>query len=179
MALNIPTAEVLGALIDVSDWQKIVDSFTFLANAPACRVYHNTTQAVADATETSLVFNSERHDPAGMHSTVTNTGRITITDAGVYMVSFSGEFTAGTDYLCLYSLCRLNGTTVIGRSPTARHDSGDGSSPATSFAFLYKFAAADYIEVRAYQNNGANTSRNMLSTGNFSPEFAAQWVALG
>lgn len=179
MALNIPATVVTGEFVDAADWNAMVETFQFLASPPGCRVYHDTTQSVSDITETTLSFNQERFDVGGMHSTSSNTSRITINTAGVYVVSFSCEFASAIDYLCLYSLCRLNGTTVIGRSPTYRHDSGDGSSAATSFSFLHKFAAADYIEVRVYQNNGANVARNVLSTSQFSPEFAAHWVGLG
>lgn len=174
-----PAGVTAGTTITEAWGDSVAAAFTWLANPPACRVYHNTTQSVADVTETTVAFNAERYDTAAMHDTVTNNSRITIPAAGLYAVSFSGEFGAGTDYLCLYSICRLNAGTIIGRSSTARHDSGDGSPAATSFGFTYKFVAGDFIEVRMYHNNGANVARNVLSTGNSSPEFAATWVGLG
>lgn len=174
-----PATVVTGTTITSAWGNSVKTAADYIADGPACRVYHNTTQSVADITETSLVFNSDRFDPTGMHDTVSNTGRITFNDAGVYVVSFVCEFASAVDYFTIYSLCRLNGATVIARSTHNRGDSGDGSSMATTYSTIYKFAAADYIETRVYQNNTANAARNVLSTGNFSPEFSAAWLCRG
>lgn len=180
IAYSVPITAVAAAKLTATQWNASVrDNILFLANPPACRVYHNTTQSIPDATETSVAFNAERFDPTGMHDTATLNGRITIATAGIYVVSFSGEFAAAIDYPHMYALCRKNGTTVVGRSTANRHDSGDGSPAAVSFSFVDKFDAADYLEIRVYQNNTANVARNLMSTNRVSPEFAACWMGLG
>lgn len=146
-------------------------------NPPACRVYNNANQSINDNAETTVAFNSERYDTDGMHDTVTNNSRITFNTAGLYVVSFNGAFPGGADYSVIYAYVRLNGATDIVL---------DQRTPSTFVANLalllfttYKFAAGDYIEVRVYHDNTANTARNLLTVANFTPEFSAVWVGLG
>lgn len=158
--------------------QDIRDNASFLANPPACRVYHNTTQSIPDNTETVVSFNSERYDTNSMHSTSVNTSRITINTAGLYLVTFGGAVVDGSDYIQSYANIRLNGATFI-----AYHNhTGNGANtwfPLITLSTVYKFAVSDYIEVLMYQDNSAGAARNLRSTGNWSPEFSATWIGLG
>src|SRR3990167_9330990 len=72
----------------------IRDNLNFLYGAPACRVYHNAAQAITTGTQPDLAFNSERFDNDTMHSTSSNTGRITSTTAGRYLACVNIEFEA-------------------------------------------------------------------------------------
>lgn len=49
-------------------------------------VYHSADQSVTASTWTEMVFDSEAKDNGGVHSTSTNTGRITVRYDGVYFV---------------------------------------------------------------------------------------------
>lgn len=161
-----------------SAWGNLVGNATdFLANPPACRVYHNTTQSLTDSTETTLAFNSERWDTNTMHDTVTNNSRITLTTAGIYLVTFNGQLASGADYGLIYVLIRQGGTNNIAGQTI--QSNGATASPLISVATQYKFAAADYIEVRAYQDNAANAARNVQSSNFFTPEFSATWIGTG
>lgn len=148
------------------------DNTNFLYNAPACRVYNSANISVADATLQALTFNTERKDTDTMHSTAVNTGRITFTTAGFYGLDGHVEYTAnvgGNRRLAF----RVNGSTYIAKL-------GPGFNNAAFTAELslhtsYQFAAADYAELIAYQNSGG--ALNVLASGNYSPEFAATWLA--
>lgn len=179
MAYSAPSTRTTGDLITAAIWnQDVVSNVTFLANPPACRVYHNTTQAVNDATTITVAFNTERFDTAAMHDTATNNSRITFGTAGIYLVSFTGLLTARTDYLAVWAGIRLNGTTSICEQYTGTNT--DNVTPnAITLSTIYKFAAADYVEVRLYENNSGSANPNLLSTGNTSPEFSACWIGLG
>lgn len=144
---------------------------------PACRVFNSAAQSLADSTFVFPTFNSERFDTDSMHSTVSNTGRITFNTAGVYVVTFSGELTLASDYLLIEISLRLNGATIIA-SQSMKHD-GVSTSPVWSLATIYKFAQGDYVEPRVYQDNTANAARNLVTLGNRSPEFAAAWIGSG
>lgn len=135
----------------------------------SCRVYNSADLTIPDVTLTTLTFNSERFDTDTMHSTVSNTGRITFTTAGKYIAGVHlvwKEF-AGT---ALGTFIRLNGTTVIAG---IQFDSpADGTNGAVqSLATLYDFAANDYIEARVIQRSGGDL--NITASGNQSPEFWA------
>lgn len=161
--------------------QDIRDNVSFLANPPACRVYHNTTQSINDNSETALVFNSERYDTDGMHSTSVNTGRITINTAGLYLVTFTGRFSAAdTDYLSTYIRIQADADSnqiIAWASEGTMTDNNSG--PGFSVATVYKFAAGEYIEVKAFQNNTSGNANNIIASSQESPEFSATWIGLG
>jgi len=67
----------------------------------------------------------------------------------------------------------LNGTTVIAEN----HIDGATGSQAMLIGTTYKFAAADYIQIRVYHFQGGPV--NLNASANYSPEFSAVWVGLG
>lgn len=158
--------------------QDLRDNVAFLANPPACRVYHNANQSFADAGLAGVSFNSERYDTASMHDTVTNNGRITLNTAGLYLVTLDGHFAAAGDYTEVYGFIRLNNTTYIAQGGPGAATAG-GLNVGFNVATVYKFAANDFVTADAVQNNTGGAARNLLASGNYSPEFSATWLALG
>lgn len=155
-------------------WQQ--DGLFF--DPPACRVYHNANQSFTDATLNGVAFNSERYDTNTMHDTVTNNNRITINTAGLYLVTFDGHFAAASDYTEVYGFIRVNNTSYIAQGgPGAA--TGGGLNVGFNVATVYKFAANDYVTADAVQNNTANAARNLVASGNYSPEFSATWIGRG
>jgi hypothetical protein len=153
------------------------DNVAFLANPPACRVYNNANQSVADQTFTTVALNSERFDTDNMHDTVTNNSRITFNTAGIYVVTFCGQFAAAADYSLIAFAIRLSGGSNIAYQDLQNTVSAE--TAGLTITTIYKFAVADYVEARVYQDNSPNAARNLLVTGNNSPEFSAVWVGLG
>lgn len=170
-----PGAVTTGTTITSTWGTQVKTAADYLANPPACRVTHNTTQSLASATEASLAFNTEAFDTNTMHDTVTNNSRITFTTAGIYQVSWGFTIAADTDYLWIYSYARLNGATLILLGSSVGTQTDNALSPHSSGSGLYKFAAADYVEVRAAQKN-TSANANNVSTNNY---FTAVWVGLG
>jgi len=160
-----------------SAWETVasVGGYQRTVDPPTCRIYHNTTQSVNDATETVVVFNSERWDTDSMHSTSSNTSRITFTTAGLYLVGFHGVFQSGTDYIRAFVSVRLNGTTGIGRGSNPTTAAG----PQVSVSTLWKFAQGDYIEFRVFQDNTASAARTLSSLASESPEAWAVYQGSG
>lgn len=176
MPYTSPATVVTGTTITSAWGNSVKAGEDYLANPPATRVFHNTTQATVSGTELSIAFNSEAFKTvAGMHSNVTNNSRITLTDAGIYQVSWGFTIAADTDYLWVYSYARLNGATLIILGSSVGTQTDNGLSPHTSGSGLYKFAANDYIEVRAAQKN-TSAGGNLVSANNY---FSAVWVGLG
>lgn len=146
-------------------------NITSLFNPPACRVRRTSDQSVPDNTNTAITFDAERWDTDSMHSTVTQTSRITINTAGLYMVTGEVAFASAGSATRLLSV-RLNGSTEIVRTQGVFN-----LAAHLTVATVYKFAAADYIEMIAYQATGGPV--NVLALANYSPEFAATWIGLG
>lgn len=137
----------------------------------ACRVTRTTAQSIGDNTLTSVAFTAERFDTDTMHDNATNNTRITINTAGIYTIGFCGTFAAGNDYTRAFALLRLNGTTEIARG--AQVETTTVVQPQVAVHTVDQFEAGDYIEVQVYQDNTANTSRNLEQTDDRSPEFYA------
>lgn len=177
MPYTAPTTRATSNLITATIWNTdLVDNITYLANPPACRVYHNTTQSIPHITLTKLSFNSERFDTNTMHDTVTNNSRITFNTAGLYIVGFCFEMVGGADYNMCYGDIYLNNTTAL---VDQRSRAGANSQWGASMTTVYKFAVADYIEARVYHDNAALAARNSVVTNNSNPEFWAVWIGLG
>lgn len=139
-----------------------------LAGFIGCRVYNSADLSANTATDTAMTFNSERFDTDTMHSTSTNTGRITFTTAGYYMCGGQVNWeNNATGYRRLR--IRLNGATVL----ASVHALNIGGADALDQIVVtgYQFSASDYIELMGYQNSGATLTID--AQGNFSPEFWA------
>lgn len=179
MAYTAPTTRATGNLVTASIWNTdLVENIKFLANPPACRVYHNANQNVNDSASTALAFNSERWDTDSMHDTATNNSRITINTAGLYVVTGSVEITQATDYVRWFLELKANGATTI-----AVHADPDPGTPNLSrqltISTIWKFTAGNYIELLVFQDNTANVARAVNSVAAYSPEFSAVWLGLG
>lgn len=118
-------------------------------------VYHSTTQSIATATWTSASLNTETLDPEGWHSTVTNTSRITVAEAGLYAISGGFRIPSVADGNLVGAILAVNGTQLNG--------TGSSFSSATGSEYLnvhtYRVLAAnDYVEMQAYQASGASAN---------------------
>lgn len=174
MAYSTPITWTAGSYPTAAQFNaNIRDNVSFLANPPACRVYHNAAQALTTAVEASLAFNSERFDTNTMHDTVTNNSRITFTTAGLYVVTLNVTFASNATGNRVTTI-RLNGATYLAYDIRA---AVNGDTTNVAVTTIYKFAAADYVEARCFQNSGGNL--NVNSTANSTPEFAATWIGLG
>lgn len=141
--------------------------------APMCRVHHSTNQTITSGSQTVLNFDIEIFDDGAMHDTSTNNSRITIPTGGggVYLAGFEFRM-ANTDQAgTRYGRLLLNGTTGLAN---AEHLPTDLTAVSQTTTALVELAAADYIEVAALQNSGANLNTNR--TASYTPIFWAIWV---
>lgn len=136
----------------------------------SARVTNTAALPVASGTATILTFDSERWDTDTIHSTSSNTGRLTATTAGKYQITGHVEFsTGGTGqrYIGIY----LNGTTVIARQDCSFTGAAGFMTSAVpcSITTHYNLTAAQYVELRAFQTVGATLNINV--SADYSPEF--------
>lgn len=141
---------------------------------PRCRLTNSATISAPNGAST-LTFDTETHDTGGMHSTSSNTSRITIPTggSGMYLIGAGVEFAAnatGTRDLNL----RINGTTVIA---TSRATAASGTSATRLMTnTIYPLNAGDYIEAQINQSSGGNL--NINATSEFTPIFYACWLTV-
>ena len=134
------------------------------------RVYNSAAESIPDGTVTLLTFDSERYDNGGLHSTVTNTGRLTAVKAGKYLITAHVEFaTNATGYRGVILV--LNAATQIAYLDLP---AVSGAPTELSISTLYHLAASDYVTVWVQQNSGG--ALDVANNPNWSPEFAMQWL---
>lgn len=174
MPYTTPTTITTGQLVTASlmnnEW---VNNIAFLANPPACRVYHNANQSVANGAVAYLSFNSERYDTDSMHNTVTNNGRITFNTAGLYHVFAQIVFASNVTGVRAIEIRRNGGNNIILNTVQAT----SAFNTRMGISTIWKFAAADYIECGVFQNSGG--ALNAEFNADYSPEFGATWIGLG
>ncbi|MGH2965001.1 MAG: hypothetical protein ACRDMH_06435 [Solirubrobacterales bacterium] len=141
---------------------------------PAARVTRTSAQSIPDSLNTSLAFNQERYDAAGVHDNATNNSRLTAPVTGIYAVTaqftWGGSAGAGSRFAGVMR----NGSTLIARSQEL---AGDDDENITTQVLL---AAGDYVEVQVLQTSGGNlpVAANGLAQ-QITPEFSMTWLAPG
>lgn len=134
----------------------------FFVDPPLCSVFNSANQLISHATVTALTANSENFDNDAMHSTVSNTSRITIQTAGRYQalarVSFAANGTGEREVRF-----RVDGTTLI--NGILLPNSSTSTWRAVLVGWL-QLAAGQYIECMVNQDSGSSLNAALV-------EFAA------
>lgn len=141
------------------------------SSGDAARVYNSANISLTNTVETLITFDTETQDTNGLHSTVTNTGRLTCQTTGTYLVTANVRFASNAGGF-RYAYVRLNGTTLlcVNISPAV-----NGGQTQLSLSTQYPLSATDYIELFAYQSSGGNL--NVEAAGVHAPVLAMVQVA--
>jgi hypothetical protein len=150
-----------------------VGGASFVANAgqiiqtlqDSARVFNSAAISVANNTPQALTFNSETWDGNALHSTVTNTSRLTAVTAGKYIIVGMVEWTANATGRRQISLS-VNNTTTI--ASTIINTASGTVVERQIVTAIYDMAATDYVELIAFQNSGG--ALNVTRTAAISPE---------
>ena len=134
------------------------------------RAYNSGNVTIGTASWTALTFDSERWDTDTIHSTVANTGRLTATTAGMYLISATITWTANATGNRGIRLM-LNGATQIA---TLRFTTIDGANANQTVTTVYQLSATEYVTVEVYQDSGGDLA--VVAAGNNSPEFMMQKI---
>lgn len=137
---------------------------------PACRVYNSSNFSHnSSGNWLPITFNSERADIYGLHSTSSNTDRITLDRAGWWLV-VGHILWSGAGGSTRNGRIRVNAATVIGEH------AGSTSIISYPVSAIYKFAANDYVTLEGYQDSGGTIT--ISASGNYSPEFSAVFLGV-
>jgi hypothetical protein len=135
----------------------------------ACRVYNSVNLTIANSTDTALTFDSELFDTNNLHSTTTNTSRLTAQTAGIYVVFATVEWQgSATGVRSIYF--RLNGTTKVAwlEEPT------NSDVPRQTLSTVLALNVNDYLEVVVGQNSSASLS--IIAATQYSPHFGMAMI---
>ena len=170
MAWNTPKTWSVGDVLTASEMNTYVrDNTGFLNAPPSCRAYNSAAISINNNTITALTFNSERWDTDSIHSTVTNTERLTATTAGIYHIYGSVAFAAnstGDRALYIY----LSGSVIYS---SMRVGAATGRTICTISTEI-SMAVSDYVTLHVFQDRGGSLNVDTLS--NYSPEFGMTYL---
>lgn len=147
------------------------------SNAGA-RAINTGAQAIANVTYTAVTFAAETFDMDGMHSTVSNTDRLTCTVAGTYEVSagvsFSNASAAGGRLIRILK----NGSDVIAQD--VRPSASTSFFTSCEVSTKIQLNVGDYLQVFVYQDSGISLNLvTFTSTGGSVPETHFEAVRVG
>ena len=112
-------------------------------------------QAVANATDTAITWNTEDYDTSAFHDNSTNTDRITIPagKAGYYLIEARVSFAANATGIRSVTV-KKNGSTAV--SGADLNNQGSSASAVLIQSRVIYAAVADYFHLNAYQTSGGS-----------------------
>lgn len=119
-------------------------------------------------------FDTIKFDPFGFFNPA-NPTRLTVPAGkdGLYLITFTAEFSASAAGTFRQAVARLNGVTVVAQD--MRPPVGGGNVTITNFSTVAKLAAADYIEIRLLQDSGVGLNSDAQP---WSPIFSLAQLAV-
>lgn len=149
-----------------------INSTTFV---PTCRVYKSGVQEILTGTVTAVTFDSERWDIGGIHSTVTNTTRLTAPKSGIYNVNGYAAWPAEITSPWFLAI-KQNGTTIFGAQWQAASFQSEGHVSTEVF-----LNAGEYVELCVYQGQGKTIKTAAAGTSNYpnGVEMSMTWLGSG
>lgn len=125
------------------------------------RVTRSGAQTINTASTTAIAFDSEDYDVGGLHSTASNTSRVTVLKAAKY--DLKGNIRWGTESATGYvgAILRVNGTTIIDYDFRA---AATAYNSTNKVATDYSLAIGDYVEMLAEQNSGGDKTITVAGT---------------
>lgn len=156
---NPPTFTVGQKLTAALMNTNVRDAVNFLVASPLCVCTNTAGQSITNNTLTALTFDTESTDIDGMHSTVTNTSRLTAVTAGWYYLSASVAFAFNATGQRGFFF-RLNGTTYAGFTQVQATSAAETAMATSAAVFLN---ASDYAEVIVNQNSGIAVSTSVAT----------------
>jgi hypothetical protein len=151
-------------VFDGATWQP----FASTAGIPVFLGTASVNTTVPTAVWTSIALNTEVVDTHGGHSTVTNNSRYTAQVSGVYICSGVMYWQGGTGGSVRAAILAVNGVNL---GYTQFNVGGLDGVSVQACPVPLLLTAGDYVELRGYQNSGAN--RNTLAA---QTSMAAQFV---
>src|SRR6266498_3118145 len=151
---------------------QVRDTGNFFLGVPHVILAQGTAQTIATSAFAALLFDVEIRDNDSVHSTVSNTSRITIVTAGWYEVSGTVGW-AGNATGQRLSHWAVNGTGADRTEISANATLGTSTGYAACTTSLF-LNVGDHLELHIWQNTGGNLNTNVGATTR--SRAAARWL---
>lgn len=173
----VPTTltAVAGAVLTASQWNANNRDVENWLLAPALlQIRATSTQALANNTQTAILFDTEDVDSTGMHSTSSNTSRATAVYPGWYQFNGGIPIASNATGRRGYRF-NSNGSAVIPGSAVMTPPVNGNPTQIPGRTILIFMNVGDYIEAQGYQDSGG--SLNTTATAPDQPSMTARWVS--
>jgi hypothetical protein len=140
---------------------------------PAVQAYNTNHLTIANNTLTTVTLNTENYDTDTMHSTSSNTGRLTFNQPGTYIVTFVCAWNKHVTGDRIAQI-RKNGVDILAYE--SKRSSANSADLIVGHCITVEddFIATDYVEARVQHTSGGNL---LLLSESYSPFFSAVRVA--
>lgn len=145
-----------------SSGSTVVELFVAVS-PPVARAQANAVAAIGSGANIALNFAAQRvAAPASMHSTVTNSSRITVPSSGVYMVNGEVEWSSGSTVGMREVFITLDDASRIAAQRQRANSSADTVLRQSVTTIWYASASTHFFTLSVYQDSGSTAS---LSSG--------------
>jgi hypothetical protein len=156
-----------GDILTAAWCDQVRDNEEFLIDPPSCSVFNSATQTLSSTsvTWTSLTCDSENFDNDSMHSTSSNTARITAQTTGRYQLTATLEYVANSTGFRGVRFFENGATIYLSQLllPVT------GAATRIQGTRNITLTAGEYVEVQGIQNSGGNLDVTVV-------EFAALFI---
>lgn len=136
------------------------------------RAYHSADQSIGSEALTTVALNSESFDNGGLHSTSSNTYRITIQRAGKYLVGFRLRFSSNAVGIRQGQIYKnTSAYPIVGRRAAI-----SGAETFVSEYDVLNLAVGDTLDLYAYQDSGSTLDLVSGGADASSSLFFALWL---
>lgn len=144
------------------------------SSGDGCSAYATAAQSLSGTTHTAINLNAELYD-SGLHDNVTNNTRITISNAGVYVVAWMGGIVAAAGAFSMIGAIRVNGDQTI-RYAEEQINATAGAPGRANGTAIIQLAAADYIELVLWQSTAGALNTDVNANPIRRPMMQAQYL---
>jgi hypothetical protein len=177
-----------GYKILASDWNAVIGNLNYLGSGvagtgrAAVMATDTSTTAITTATWTLMTFASEEYDTNGSHSTVSNTGRLTVPagEGGLYHVTATVVTDANATQKMGALRIRKNAAgsdasgTLITQSTSILSTNTIALVTCLQIDTHVRLSAADYLELFVWHDKGSNLD---LKGTTIAHRFGMYWVS--
>ncbi|MEV5943642.1 hypothetical protein [Streptomyces sp. NPDC051994] len=146
---------------------------TFGTTQPLFSGVQGTAQSIPNGTWTSFTIDTELTDADGIHSTVTNTSRVTPNVPGSYLLigtsGWAGNVTGKRWVRLALNGAAINGTACGSDAHTSLNVGGH-----TTATIVNLNGSTDYVEVQGQQASGGALNTNVTD---FAPSLRVFWIS--
>ena len=175
----VPSTHVFSAgevVTDTTMNNSVSAPLNFLLARPICQARQTVAQSVANNTSTAITMDSEDVDSSGMHSTSSNTSRLTAVYPGWYQVS-SGVSAAANATGFRMTTFKVNGTFVAGSASNATAVGAGASHRQPGRTMLVFLNVGDFVEAFYLQTSSGALNTSVADANTEQSTITAVWTS--